>query len=68
VLRSRAVESSGPAPVFEVEVAGRPQTRQRAELPWDEAQRRRLRFWLAVSSVLTLALVLALYLLARLAG
>jgi len=38
------------------------------ELPWDESQRRRLSWWLAVSAVVTLALVAVLYALARLAG
>jgi hypothetical protein len=65
-LRSRPVETSGPAPVFEVEVAGRPETRRRVELPWDEAQRRRLTRWLVVSAVVTVALVLVLLALARL--
>jgi len=68
LLRSRATETSGPAPAFDVEVAGRPETRKRVELPWDEAQRRRLSWWLAVSAVVTLALVAVLYALARLAG
>jgi hypothetical protein len=47
-----------------VEVAGRPQTRRRIELPWDEAQRRRLFRWLALSTAVTLGLVLALLALA----
>ena len=66
LLRSRAVETSGPAPVFEVEVAGRPELRRRVEVPWDEAQRRRLAGWLLWSSLLTVGLVLVLYALARL--
>lgn len=66
MLRSRAVEAGGETPVFEVEVAGRPETRRRVELPWDESQRRRLAVWLAWSSALTLGLVLVLYVLARL--
>jgi len=68
VLRSRPAETSGPVPAFDVEVAGQPQTRRRVELPWDEAQRRRLSRWLAVSAAVTLALVLVLYALARLLG
>jgi hypothetical protein len=67
LLRSRPAEASGPAPAFDVEVAGRPQTRRRVELPWDEAQRRRLSRWLAVSTAVTLALVVVLLALARLA-
>lgn len=66
LLRSRPAETSGPAPVFEVEVAGRPETRRRVELPWDEAQRRRLSRWLALSAAVTVALVLVLFALARL--
>lgn len=66
LLRSRPLESSGPHPVFEVEAVGRRGTRRRVELPWDEAARRRLASWLAWSSGLTLALVIVLYLLARL--
>ncbi len=67
LLRSRPVDTSGAAPVFEVEAVGRG-IRRRVELPWDEAERRRLRAWLLWSSVLTLGLVLVLYLLARLRG
>ena len=65
VLRSRAVDTSGPVPVFEGEVAGRPDTRRRVTLDWTPAQRRRLSTWLLVASVVTVALVLVLYLLAR---
>jgi hypothetical protein len=60
LLRSRPAESGGPIPAFDVEVAGRPETRRRVELPWDEAQRRRLFLWLALSTTVTLGLVLAL--------
>ena len=65
VLRTRAVDTSEQAPVFEVEVAGRPETRQRVQLDWTPAQRRRLSTWLLAASVVTVALVLVLYLLAR---
>ena len=68
VVRSRAVETSGTAPVFEVYVAGRKETLRRVEVPWDGAQQRRLSLWLLWSSVLTLGLALALYALARLLG
>jgi hypothetical protein len=64
-LRRRSVETSGPNPAFEVEVPGRPETRLRVEVPWDEAARRRLSAWLLVASVVTIALVLILFLLAR---
>jgi hypothetical protein len=66
LLRSRAVETSGPAPLYEVEVSGRPETRRRVEVPWNEAQRRRLSAWLLWASALTVGLVLVLYALARL--
>jgi hypothetical protein len=66
LLRSRPVDTSADAPAFEVFVAGRPSTRRRVEVPWDEAQRRRLQAWLALSSAVTIALALALYVLARL--
>jgi len=67
VLRSRSVEGDGASRAYEVEVAGRPQTRRRVELPWSEAESRRLGRWLAWASALTLGLVLLLYLAARLA-
>jgi len=65
-LRCRAVDEGGRHPTFEVEVADRPETRRRVSLPWDESQRRRLSRWLVASTAATLALVLALFLLARL--
>jgi hypothetical protein len=66
LLRSRPAESAGAAPAFDVEVAGRPATRRRVELPWDEAQKRRLSAWLGASLALTVAMVGLLYALARL--
>ncbi|HUL79605.1 MAG TPA: hypothetical protein VL691_20240 [Vicinamibacteria bacterium] len=60
LLRSRAAESNGAQPAFDVEVAGRPSTRRRIEVPWDQAQRRRLSRWLVASTAVTLALVLVL--------
>ena len=57
---------SGPLPVYELEVVGRPETRRRVEVAWDEDQRRRLSAWLAWSSLLTVLLVVVLYALARL--
>jgi hypothetical protein len=68
LLRSRPLDTSGPAPVFEVAVVGGKGARRRVEVPWDESQRRRLAAWLLWSSVVTLALVLVLYVLARLRG
>jgi hypothetical protein len=64
VLRSRAADGED-GPRFDVEVLGRPETRRRVEVQWDEAQRRRLGSWLLWSSALTLGLVLVLYLVAR---
>jgi hypothetical protein len=67
LVRSRAVDTSGAVPVFEVEIVGRRETRRRVEVAWDASQRRRLSAWLLWSSALTLALVLVLFALARLA-
>ena len=64
-VRCRSVETSGPDPLFDVEVAGRLETRLRVEAPWDEATHRRLSAWLVGASVVTVALVLVLFLLAR---
>lgn len=64
-MRSRPADTSGPNPVYEVEAAGRPETRRRVEAPWDEGERRRLRAWLLWSSAVTVSLVLMLYVLAR---
>ena len=68
LLRSRPLDTSGPLPAYEVYVTGRNETRRRVELPWDEAQRRRLWSWLLWSSLVTLGLVPVLYALARLLG
>jgi len=64
-LRGRALETSGPLPSFEIEAVGRRDARTRVDLPWDEGARRRLGAWLVVASVATLALVVALLVLAR---
>ncbi|HXY41987.1 MAG TPA: hypothetical protein VEQ10_20090 [Vicinamibacteria bacterium] len=66
LLRSRPADTAGPLPVYQLEVVGRPETRRRVEVAWDERQRRRLSAWLFWSSLLTLLLVVALYALARL--
>jgi hypothetical protein len=52
--------------VFEVEIAGRPETRQRVEWPWSDVDRRRLHGWMVWSTAATLGLVVVLYVLARL--
>ena len=52
-----------PAPgtrAYDVEVAGRPETRRRVEVPWSDEDARRLRRWLIWSTVLTLGLVVVL--------
>lgn len=66
VIRSRPLDTSGAVPVYEVYLSGRPDTRRRIEVPWDESQRRRLARWLLWSSIATLGLVLVLFALARL--
>ena len=67
VIRTRAVDTSGPDRAYEVEVAGRPETRRRVGVPWTPDESRRLRRWLAWSTALTLGLVLVLYAAARFA-
>ena len=63
-LRSRAREMEGSTRVYEIEAAGQPRTRQRVEIPWDAAETRRLRQWLAWSTAITLGLVVVLLVLA----
>jgi hypothetical protein len=65
MIRSRALEASGDTLAYEVELAGRPGTRKRIEIPWNASLRRHLRAWLAWSSAITLGLVAVLYALAR---
>jgi len=65
VLRARALDTSGPDRTYEVEVAGQPDTRRLVTVPWTADDARRLRAWLAWSTVLTLGLVVVLYALAR---
>jgi hypothetical protein len=67
VLRSRVVETEGPLREYDVEVARKPETRIRVEVPWTPDEARRLRAWLVWSSVVTLGLVGVLYALARFA-
>ena len=66
----RARPADAPAPpagslAYDVEIAGRPETRRRVEVPWTEQQSARLRRWLVWSTVLTLALVGVLFAAAR---
>jgi hypothetical protein len=63
-IRSRPVDGPPDVRVFDVEIAGHPETRRRVHLPWHEADRRRLGAWLIWSSIVTLGLVLLLYALA----
>jgi hypothetical protein len=63
-LRGRAVEASGPNPLFDVEVVGHPETRRRVAVAWDAAAARRMWAWLGAASAATLALVLVLFLIA----
>jgi hypothetical protein len=65
VLRTRALDVSGAEREFEVEVTGHPETRRRIAVAWTPDEARRLRAWLAWSTVLTLGLVVVLYALAR---
>ena len=59
------MDASGPGRQYDVEVTGRPETRRRVSVEWTEDESRRLRAWLAWSTVLTLGLVGVLYALAR---
>lgn len=69
VIRARAVDDAGPdLRAYEVEVAGRPETRRRVDVPWSAEDGARLRVWLRWSSVITLGLVGVLYALARWLG
>ena len=64
-IRSRQAIGSQTARAYDVEVAGRPETRRRIEIPWSEQQQQRLEAWLLWSSVITLGLIVVLFLLAR---
>jgi hypothetical protein len=59
------VDTSGPERAYDVEVTGQPETRRRITVAWTPDESRRLRAWLAWSTVLTLGLVVVLYALAR---
>ena len=60
------METDGPDPAFEVHVVGRPGTARRVDLRWTGAERRRLASWLGWASFVTVALVVVLFVLARL--
>jgi hypothetical protein len=59
------VEGGPPEPTYEVELAGRPETRRRVVVPWNEGDERRLARWLLWATLLTLGLVGLLYAAAR---
>jgi len=61
-LLSRGAPAAGDVRAYEVEVAGRPETRRRVELRWEAADERRLAGWLRLATLATLGLVLALLL------
>ena len=63
-LRSRALEVDAPTRVYQIEAAGRPETRQRVEIAWGDTDARRLRRWLIWSTAITLGLVVVLLALA----
>jgi hypothetical protein len=63
-LRSRPLDAEGTVRVYEVEASGRPDTRLRVEVPWSDADARRLRRWLVWSTTITLGLIGVLLLLA----
>ena len=64
-IRARALDAAGAGRAYEMEIAGRPETRRRLEVPWTPEEDARLRRWLLWSTVLTLALVAALLAAAR---
>jgi hypothetical protein len=60
VIRARPAEVGAAADgtrAYDVEIAGRPETRRRVEVPWTAEEAKRLRRWLFWSTVITLALV-----------
>lgn len=66
VIRARPLDAaSAGARAYEVEIAGRPETRRRLQVSWSAQEAVRLRQWLLWSTVLTLALVAVLFAAAR---
>jgi len=66
VIRARPLDAfTQEARAYEVQITGRPETRRRIEVPWDDQEAARLRRWLLWSTVLTLALVGVLFAAAR---
>jgi hypothetical protein len=65
LLRSRALGEREGARVYEVEARNGPGNPVRVEMPWSEADERRLSKWLFWSSLTTLGLIPLLYVLVR---
>jgi hypothetical protein len=68
VLRGRARDASDDQRTFDVEVAGRPETRRVVEVPWSPDDQTRLSRVLVWSTAITLGLIGVLYALARWSG
>lgn len=68
LIRGRARDDAGDRRTYDVEVAGRPETRRTVEVPWSPSDQARLRSWLVWSTVVTLGLIGVLFALARFAG
>jgi hypothetical protein len=64
-IRSHQAIGSEAARAYDVELLGRPETRQRIEIPWSDEQQRRLEAWLLWATMITLGLIVLLFLLAR---
>ena len=62
LIRARVAEgAAADARAYDVEVAGRPETRRRVVVPWSAADDARLGNWLLWATVVTLGLVAVLY-------
>jgi uncharacterized protein (DUF983 family) len=64
-LSGRSIETDDANPAFDVHVVGKPELRRRVEVAWDDVERSRLSTWLLVASLVTVALVIVLFVLAR---
>ena len=67
-IRCRQVESSPESRTYDLEVLGRPATRQRLAVEWSPAEQHRLERWLLLSSVVTTGLVVVLLIVTWLAS
>lgn len=69
LVRGRARDDAGADRLtYDVEVAGRPETRRTVEVAWDPSDQTRLRSWLIWSTAVTLGLIAVLFALARFSG